>query len=279
MQIQDVKSLLPDKVAAQTVRPTARTELLSVPFHSEDYYIRVFTARNARLHRWLTWWRNYVSSKNEITTPVFHGHATPEAFATYQYEALRDVFGNGGWVASPVTVATGNGLGVVVTERADTDPGIESTVLGSDQFLSVLRTVKTFHMNGYIHNDLPRNIFQKTATSRLVITNPVGDFKSGRAPAAEAYDLICLMALFTPTLGAWAVAHRVYDEYPLETFEQLIPMAKTLKKTQSRTDNWAVQRTANAIAEVLYEETGQTPAGINFDPDSPEETVNLAGDA
>jgi serine/threonine protein kinase len=179
----------------------------------EEWFVKVITPQNARVHGVLTGARN-LGMFSRGTEGFFSRFDGPYEMGEHEIEATRTMREIGLHVPEPVEVFEAEGVGVVVLEYLDDYRTLED--LDAEEVDGVAAqtadALATMHDNGLAHGDFrEENVLVVDGAPYFIDATLVDE--AGLADA-RAYDLACLLAVLEPRIGAARtvdIASNAYD--------------------------------------------------------------------
>jgi hypothetical protein len=251
-----IKSHIPRDYRDYEFSDAYRTEMLSIPFNLEnEYIVKVFTPRTTLIHSFFMKWRNLWGRTHGVGA-TFSSNQTPTSLVKYRYNSLLDTFSDGGYVPKPEYYTTTRFGAILITTYTETT-SLYPLKNPSEKFSQGFETLKLIHSNGYTHGDLSQHTFQEEHKSTIHITDIIGNTPDHRLDMAKAYDLASLMTMFSKSVGTWAVAGEIYDDYPPNVFKKIPTVTPVLKITNPTLDPWIlnqIKKTTTTIIENNYDQ-------------------------
>jgi hypothetical protein len=182
----------------------------------EEWFVKVITPHNVRVHGVITGARN-LGMFTSGTEGFFSRFDDPLAMAEHELDATRRIREIGVDAPAPLDAFEAAGMGVVVLEYLP-----EYRTLGelSDEELdevasATCEALATMHDHGLAHGDLrEENVLVVEGDPFFIDATSVDD--EGLA-AARGYDLACLLAVLAPRIGAGRSVELAVDCYDAET--------------------------------------------------------------
>ncbi|GAB3683106.1 aminoglycoside phosphotransferase [Salinarchaeum chitinilyticum] len=181
-----------------------------------EWFVKVITPQNARVHGVLTGARNLgmLSSGTEGFFSRFDG---PLEMGEHEIEATRTMRRIGLHAPEPVEVFEEAGLGVVVLEYLPDYRTLDE--LSADELdpvaAATCAALATMHDNGLAHGDFrAENVLVVDGDPYFIDATLVDE---AGLEDARAYDLACLLAVLAPRIGAPRTVEIALDCYDVET--------------------------------------------------------------
>lgn len=188
-------------------RETVRVEFLeadnwlSTPCVVDDeWFVKIVTRQNARVHAILTAGRN-VGAVSAGTGGFFDRFETPRGMVEHEFDATERMREIGVNAPRPIEAFEVNGLGVLVLEYL---PEFETFGEVSDAVVAgrapeLFEMLATLHDHGLAHGDLrAENILISGGDLYFIDATSVHE---DRVEETTAYDLACALAVLEPRIG------------------------------------------------------------------------------
>ncbi|MFC3957172.1 RIO1 family regulatory kinase/ATPase [Halovivax cerinus] len=179
----------------------------------EEWFVKIVSTQNTRVHSLLTAGRN-AGALTAGASGFFDRFETPLEMVEHEYEATNRIREIGCHAPEPIEVFEVNGLGVLVLEylpafeSLDELPEARVRTVAPDLF----ETLSTMHENGLAHGDIrAENLLVSEGRLHVIDATRV---QAGRQSETSGYDLACALAVLEPRIGARDavdVAARYYD--------------------------------------------------------------------
>lgn len=182
----------------------------------EEWFVKVISPQNARVHGVLTGARN-LGMFSRGTEGFFSRFDGPVEMGEHEIEATRRMREIGLDAPEPLEVFEEAGLGVVVLEYLDDYRTLEE--LPAEELEPVAAktctALATMHDHGLAHGDFrEENVLVVDGDPHFIDATLVDE--EGLADA-RAYDLACLLAVLEPRIGAASTVEIATDAYSVET--------------------------------------------------------------
>ncbi|AGN00262.1 serine/threonine protein kinase [Salinarchaeum sp. Harcht-Bsk1] len=182
----------------------------------EEWFVKVITPQNARVHGVLTGARN-LGMFSRGTEGFFSRFDGPVEMGEHEIEATRRMREIGLDAPEPLEVFEAQGLGVVVLEYLDDYRTLEDLDVEALDGVatSTAAALSTMHEHGLAHGDFrEENVLVVDETPHFIDATLVDE--AGLADA-RAYDLACLLAVLEPRIGAARTVEIAAASYDVET--------------------------------------------------------------
>jgi len=186
---------------------------LSTPCVLDDeWFVKIVTAQNTRVHSLLTAGRN-AGAITSGSGGFFDRFETPLQMVEHEYDATVRIRELGCHAPRPIEAFEANGLGVLVLEYLPMFETIDELSPETVRRLApqLFEMLSKIHESGLAHGDIrAENLLWHDETLYFIDATSV---QEGRYSETRGYDLACALAVLEPRIGAREAVSMAAEHY------------------------------------------------------------------